>query len=1696
MRLLIIFLCLFSCFQVQLRGQTRDQIQAFSSPIRFVENKGQIKTLIDGQKVLFQAQGGGVQMYFTAQGIHYYWLTSSSETEQVKPSTPQFHLVRMQWLGANPEVEILAEEPDHDVENYYLGHCPQGITQVRRFQKIIYKNLYPNIDVIFYGKDQNIKYDVVVKPEGRPGDFQIKYTGGDLRLDPQQGTARLEHDEGFLVEGKPMAYQMAESGQVSTSAIYQLSEAGVLSFAIGEYNVQTTLVIDPDLFWSSYYGGSGIEQARGIVAANADEIYLGGFTQSANNIGSGGTHQPNLTGGEDAFIAKFNADGQRQWATYFGGDNNDNGQGIAVDNTGQIYLTGNTRSANGIHMNGFQPNLAGGSDAFLAKFTPDGQLVWGTYLGGTENDEALSVDVKEDQVYVAGNTLSSGSGFITLGIHQTVNAGGEDAFLARFDTDGNRIWTSYYGGTGRDEGLEVRVSPAGEVYLAGITESTGGIASSGHQNTYSGGQDAFLVKFDLNGQRQWATYYGGGDLERDVSVAVDEAGQVYLAGGTGSSNNISANGFQNTYGGGASDSFLAKFNPAGQRQWATYYGGDDTDTQNQITAFGDDVYMGGFTRSASDFVFAGYQTIYGGGGDGFLAKFNDDGTLEMSTYYGGDGNDGVYAVTVSDDNSIYIGTAIGQGSNTNVAFNGFQDAYGGATFDAGIAKISDVDPFTVTNINDSGSGSLRWAINNANKVSTLKTIEFEVGGTIILASPLPVITDPVTIDGNSAPIPITVNGNNAGAGAIGLHLSASLCTVRGLRIINFTDGIYTDMNANNFSIFNSSLDNCTNGFHIEESTGGEIEGNIIGGNTRGIFLENASGVQISENFIGVQADGATASANNTGVDIQGISSASHSISSNIIAFNQNGIIFQNSTGPIALSQNLVYCQVGPEISLENGAANLSPPTITNASTTRITGTCIGCTDGDRIEVYTNGGQSCPAGGTDAQARFYVGAATVAGSAWELDNNITPFQTSLAFGHQVTATLNQIDPSSIIINSSELASSFAVRPPVSGSECALAIPFLAGDCDVPLEVVGTADGNFLSSPNTSNCPFSNVDIWLRFTSVSPSFLVRYESTNGKIPDLAIYRGNCSNLILTNCSIDNNIPIASITQEATVGLEYFIRIGNSSDASSMEGKICIVPTPAPSNLSAITLSENQIELNWNDNSQEETGYRVERRQGQTGSFTPVADLAANTRTFQDNNLSPNVEYCYRVRAIVGLGFSPYSNIACETTTELPEAPANLQATAVSFAQINLNWQFSGNRNEIEDFRIERRDVLNANIFQEIARVSADSNTFSDLSVSANINYTYRVRAFGANGNSNYSNEASAQTPIDPNVGTPVPPFNLDASAVSEGQIDLTWEYDVDPDVIFKIFRSLGNPDNFLLHDTFISDQLIDVKTYNDTLDISANTLYYYQVRACNAGGESDFSEIDSALAVCNLEIVVIPDGGEDEGGTQAICGGKAASLIINNTIFQANYQWKKNGENIEGANFPNYLASETGLYSCEVSVGGGCSEVSLNEVLVVVLGSPDDILIDLNGDRLQASIRDADHYQWYHDYTLVPGANDDFYEPTEPGVYFVVVSFQECASTSNLFYFGVTSLGEADISKALQVSPNPGEDQVRLQLAHPQNASMQIELIDLQGQVVAVWKDQKVAFDWQRTLDTSSLPRGLFFLEIQLGELIARKKIILH
>ncbi len=640
----------------------------------YIENKGQIVDQNNNTNpaVLYLLNTPGMKVQIRRGGFSYdvYSVINSQR------STLCFHRIDIDLTGYDKNCKITAEEPSSIQMNYYTTETPiEGVTHVRSYGKVIFSRIYPGIDIEFLvDSARGFKYNIIVHPGGDLASVTMKIRGAESGVNPA-GNLEMKTSLGTIEETIPASHFAGIVGVDKASVGFVT--LGKDMFGLTLYNTLptgATLVVDPipGRMWATYYGGADWDNFEygSCAISNQGEIISSGTTQSTANIATTGAFQTTYKGNTDGFIVKFDHNGQPVWATYYGGTEQESSLNCTTEPSGNVFLSGTTNSSTNISTPGsHQPDYGGWTDGFLVKFDPNGLRQWATYYGGIETDGCSScVTDGTGNVYICGSAHSS-SGISTPGSHQP-NIGsttGGNAYLAKFDPQGMRIWATYYGGNMVEGGYSCKADANGHVMMCGLSRSANNVSTPGaHQELPGGGIDGFLVLFNSDGQRQWGTYYGGVANDELWYCTFSNDGNIYVSGQAASTNNISTPGSHQPSLIGNPDALVARFNLAGVRQWGTYYGGVGFSISWGCAA--DDsanIFICGQTN-AHDFISTAgsFQPVYGGDNlDAFLVKFNPGGVRQWGTYYGGTITDcGSACATIGD--TIYLTGRAGPGLAT------------------------------------------------------------------------------------------------------------------------------------------------------------------------------------------------------------------------------------------------------------------------------------------------------------------------------------------------------------------------------------------------------------------------------------------------------------------------------------------------------------------------------------------------------------------------------------------------------------------------------------------------------------------------------------------------------------------------------------------------------------------------------------------------------------------------------------------------------------------------------------------------------------------------------------------------------------------------------------------------------------------------------------------------------------------------
>jgi hypothetical protein len=656
-------------------------------------------------------------------------------------------VLRMRLVGANAKAAVTGADELPGKSNYFIGNDPKKWrTNVPNYAKVKYQNVYPGVDLVYYGnRSGQLEYDFVVAPGADPGVIAMDVAAGLSRHadvaaglsrhsdvgaglvpahegHPQGVPLRIAADGDLLVKTdggevrfhRPVVYQPAinkaqrttDKGQrASVDGEYVLQANSQVGFRVASYDHSKPLFIDPALSYSTYLGGSNWDQAYAIAVDSSGNAYVTGYTVSSdfpteNPIQATCDGCNPSTNNSDAFVAKLDATGSSLvYSTYLGGNGQDFGDGIAVDSSGNAYVTGYTSSTDFPTANPLQASLGGSAaqNAFVSKLNAAGSaLVYSTYLGGSHHDTGTGIAVDSSgDAYLTGTTSSTDFP-TTPGAFQTIPQGA-GSFVAKLNAAGSALDYSTFLGPSSPAGIAVDSS--GNAYVTGGTDSGDFPTVNPLQATNHGGlSDAFVSELNAAGSALvYSTYLGGSGFDFGYGIAVDSSGNAYITGATISTDFPTVSPYQGICGGcykGDGDAFVAKLNAGGSALvYSTYLGGSNNDGGSGIAVDpSGNAYLTGFTTSYDFPTINPIQATCGSCGGystAFVARLNSAGSgLTYSTYLGGSSNDFGQGIALDSYGSAYVTGATFSSDFPTV--NALQPTNHGG-YDAFVAKISLTD---------------------------------------------------------------------------------------------------------------------------------------------------------------------------------------------------------------------------------------------------------------------------------------------------------------------------------------------------------------------------------------------------------------------------------------------------------------------------------------------------------------------------------------------------------------------------------------------------------------------------------------------------------------------------------------------------------------------------------------------------------------------------------------------------------------------------------------------------------------------------------------------------------------------------------------------------------------------------------------------------------------------------------------------
>jgi hypothetical protein len=564
------------------------------------------------RRVRFLAHGPGYTLFLTANGAVLALQRIPYGPNRTRLPKPQRSVLRLNFIGANPHPQISGENRLPGRSNYFIGNNPsRWHTDVPTFAHVRFQGLYPGVDAVYYGRQGDLEDDFVVAPGANPDELRIQVAGADRVELSTDGDLVLETKTGEVELQRPIAYQEIGRQKRQVAVQYVWLAHNEVRLEAKGYRRNEPLIIDPVLSYATYLGG---------------------------------------TGGDIAY-------------------------GIAVDSSGDAYVTGTTASTNFPTKSAVQTSPGGDGDAFVSELNPTGSgLIYSTYIGGTGMDsgQGIAVDGSGD-AYVAGTTGSANFP-VTTGAYQTTFGGGDsNAFVAKLSPSGSALtYATFLGGNAADLGEAIAIDSSGDAYVTGSTNSpnfpnlnalqTGNASctttSPGIQTCTA---DAFITKLNPNGSGLiYSTYWGGTAASSGQAIAVDAQGDCYVGGYTFATDFPTQLPLQGANAGGT-DGFVSELNPSGSAAiFSTYWGGSGNDYVYGLALdSAGSIYITGQTQS-DDFPTYGnaYQSAYGGNGDAFVSKFASPGangsTVVYSTYLGGSQADEGNGIALDSSDDVFV----------------------------------------------------------------------------------------------------------------------------------------------------------------------------------------------------------------------------------------------------------------------------------------------------------------------------------------------------------------------------------------------------------------------------------------------------------------------------------------------------------------------------------------------------------------------------------------------------------------------------------------------------------------------------------------------------------------------------------------------------------------------------------------------------------------------------------------------------------------------------------------------------------------------------------------------------------------------------------------------------------------------------------------------------------------------------------
>ncbi len=842
-------------------------------PLVFELNQGQ-----SASQVQFISRGPGYHAFLTNGGM----VLSLRNTANA-PSGNRAHAastrssIQLRLVGAASNPSVVGEDLQPGRVNYFIGNDPaKWHRNVPTYGQVRYKNVYPGIDLVYYGNQQQLEYDFAVSPKADPQKIQFEISGAAATSVADDGSLTLHTATGELHFQAPVVYQEINGQRVLVSGGYSLTDSTHVRFHLSQYDSQKPLVIDPVLVYSTYLGGSADEQPAGIAVDSNGYVYVTGATDSSDF--PMGTIGALPTGNEHVYLAKLDPTGSHLiYADYIGGSSQDYGFALTLDSSKHVYITGSTASSDFPVVNPYQGTYPGSFNAFLTKISADGSsILYSTYFGGNGSDMPAGVAVDQSgNMLIAGSTSSTN--LVTANAFQSSvspNQGsqyGEYGFLTKFNASGSSlIYSTYFGGSSNVAlncgGTPCWPQPTSTI-VALATDASGNAYVTGSTNTYNfpvttgaylttnsssmNSSIGYVGKFNSSGSLQYSTYfYGTSGLQTDITgIAADSSGSAYITGAAFSDGTFpvttsticdpAAQGWACSY------AFVTKFDNAGATLlYSTFLGPNNNAIPRAIALdSNNDAYVLAFTSSNTFSTVNGIEP-YVAGNDLLLAELDPSGTSQLfATFLGGSGDDepAPGGLAVDSTGNIYV-AGYTSSADLPVTPTAFQGGLNGTT-DSFIMKIGPQSSPAVT----FRPTSLQFALTQVGTTTSSQNVTLQnMGSAALLISAITAGGDFAETDncGGSVPatssctLAITFTPTTAGVrtGSISLQDNAA-GTPQVIALTGIGTGPAVSLSTQSLSFVGTSIGTATAAQAITLTNVGDQSLNVAGVTVSGNFAQ-------------------------------------------------------------------------------------------------------------------------------------------------------------------------------------------------------------------------------------------------------------------------------------------------------------------------------------------------------------------------------------------------------------------------------------------------------------------------------------------------------------------------------------------------------------------------------------------------------------------------------------------------------------------------------------------------------------------------------------------------------------------------------------------------------------------------------------------------------------------------------------------